>query len=219
MGIIGQFKSRILGNCCTLQDADIILTTTHAAKGMEWDTVQVCDDFISLAEFNITRARNTSNSQMEYQCQFNCPKYADEINLWYVATTRAKKVLAVPPKFTTLLVELEQLDNIQKQYLQENNIMDSSNKRKYSCGGQAVTMHEVLQLYKQLNLPCFQELKQSSGLFIYGSPAAQQINVSMQWLYKAIWQHTSTPQIAFKLIRRELLLSECLSRGLVFSTI
>ena len=147
---IAKFQSRILGNCCTLQDADIILTTTHAAKGMEWDTVQLCNDFMPLAEFNITRRRNTSNSQMEHQCKFNCPKHLDELNLWYVATTRAKRVLAVPSKFTALLDELEQLQTIHNHNPHLANSHHESNKRKYSCGGQAATLQEALELHNQL---------------------------------------------------------------------
>ena len=33
-----------------VKDADFILPTCHAAKGLEWDCVEVCDDFLNLRE-------------------------------------------------------------------------------------------------------------------------------------------------------------------------
>lgn len=44
------FESHVLGDkqCCE-EDADIILTTCHGSKGLEWDHVQLCDDFLDLS--------------------------------------------------------------------------------------------------------------------------------------------------------------------------
>jgi superfamily I DNA/RNA helicase len=52
------------------EDADIILTSAHKSKGLEWDSVLLLKGFINLAENEPTQ---------------------EEINLLYVALTRAKK--------------------------------------------------------------------------------------------------------------------------------
>jgi F-box protein 18 (helicase) len=59
----------------TLDDAEIILTTAHKSKGLEWDNVLLIDDFPNLVENNAL----IDHSRLE----------KDEFNLIYVAMTRA----------------------------------------------------------------------------------------------------------------------------------
>jgi superfamily I DNA/RNA helicase len=59
-------------------DADVIVTTAHRSKGLEWDHVRVMDDFSDPLDRDLTLAARS-----------------DEINLLYVAATRAKKILAL----------------------------------------------------------------------------------------------------------------------------
>lgn len=76
------------------------LTTAHTAKGLEWDSVTVCNDFRVLkaigeffADKSISHAK-VVQSNMSYLDYFlkHCKeqKYIDELNLYYVAITRAK---------------------------------------------------------------------------------------------------------------------------------
>ena len=58
----------------TLDDADIILTTAHKSKGLEWNNVLLIDDFPNLVENNAL----VDHSRLE----------KDEFNLIYVAMTR-----------------------------------------------------------------------------------------------------------------------------------
>lgn len=58
--------------------ADIIFTTTHKSKGLEYDQVIMADDFISKKEIV-----NTKN-KLSFQ------KANEELNIYYVAATRAK---------------------------------------------------------------------------------------------------------------------------------
>jgi superfamily I DNA/RNA helicase len=58
--------------------ADVIVTTAHRCKGLEWDHVQLMDDFMD----PLDRMMDTDTR-------------SDEINLLYVAATRAKKCLAL----------------------------------------------------------------------------------------------------------------------------
>nr|XP_033813910.1 F-box DNA helicase 1 isoform X2 [Geotrypetes seraphini] len=74
--------------------ADFILGTVHKAKGMEFETVHVSDDFVKVpcARHNIQRLH------------FRVDLYAeDEWNLLYVAVTRAKKHLMITKSIENIL--------------------------------------------------------------------------------------------------------------------
>jgi len=60
-------------------EATLTVSTAHRAKGLEWDAVELSDDF-SFEPFN---PENTLE------------QFEDEMNLLYVACTRAMKVLAI----------------------------------------------------------------------------------------------------------------------------
>ena len=61
--------------------ADIIFTTTHKSKGLEYDQVIMADDFISKKEIT-----NTKN-KLSYL------RVNEELNIYYVAATRAKNAI------------------------------------------------------------------------------------------------------------------------------
>ncbi|MBP7769991.1 MAG: ATP-dependent helicase [Aliarcobacter sp.] len=63
--------------------ADIIFTTTHKSKGLEYNQVLMADDFISKKEIT-----NTKN-KLSYQ------RINEELNIYYVAATRAKEVIVL----------------------------------------------------------------------------------------------------------------------------
>ncbi|MDY3205951.1 MAG: AAA family ATPase [Arcobacter sp.] len=63
------------------KDADIIFTTTHKSKGLEYEQVLMADDFISKKEIT-----NTKN-KLSYQ------RINEELNIYYVAATRAKNII------------------------------------------------------------------------------------------------------------------------------
>ena len=48
---VNTFQEHVMNHRFSADEADIILTTCHSAKVMEWDNVQVCDDFIDLKAF------------------------------------------------------------------------------------------------------------------------------------------------------------------------
>lgn len=63
------------------KQADIIFTTTHKSKGLEYNQVIMADDFISKKEIV-----NTKN-KISYQ------RINEELNIYYVAATRAKNAI------------------------------------------------------------------------------------------------------------------------------
>lgn len=72
--------------------ADMIFSTVHRCKGMEYDEVTLAADFIT--ESKIT-------SMMAWQNQVNIDKLAEEVNLLYVAVTRTKGNLNIPEELLT----------------------------------------------------------------------------------------------------------------------
>lgn len=63
------------------KDADIIFTTTHKSKGLEYEQVIMADDFISKKE--LVNIKNKLSFQ----------RANEELNIYYVAATRAKKAI------------------------------------------------------------------------------------------------------------------------------
>lgn len=61
------------------KDAELILTTGHKSKGLEWDQVEILDDFVNLRE--------------ELEEEGECIIQKEELNLLYVAITRSKQNL------------------------------------------------------------------------------------------------------------------------------
>jgi hypothetical protein len=62
------------------ENADLILSTAHKAKGREWDSVRLAPDFVS------SRLNGVD------------PNAEAEVRLFYVAMTRAKRLLVVEPE-------------------------------------------------------------------------------------------------------------------------
>ncbi|EDK8479870.1 DNA helicase [Salmonella enterica subsp. enterica] len=69
-------------------DADVTVCTAHRGKGLEWDRVQLHDDFADILDPEMPET-----------------KRYDEINLMYVATTRARKVLILDPILAELMTQ------------------------------------------------------------------------------------------------------------------
>jgi F-box protein, helicase, 18 len=83
-------------------EANMIFSTVHRCKGMEYDTVKLCDDFLTeellkeaLKEEDITERKKQ--------------QLAEEVNILYVACTRAKYRLCMP-------TNINPFDTIQWEY-------------------------------------------------------------------------------------------------------
>lgn len=71
----------------------LFLSTAHTAKGLEWDIVEVADDFIDFAEVLVKLGCDSYKEYFENFSTFKNNDLIDEFNLFYVAITRAKKSL------------------------------------------------------------------------------------------------------------------------------
>ncbi|WP_294287873.1 UvrD-helicase domain-containing protein [uncultured Chryseobacterium sp.] len=86
--IINTIKKRHVANN-DKEDADMIFSTVHRCKGMEYDSVELVNDFIS--EKRLEKLKEDKKN-----FELNIPKTNEEINLLYVAVTRAKSNLSIP---------------------------------------------------------------------------------------------------------------------------
>ncbi|KAM9705369.1 F-box DNA helicase 1 isoform 1-T1 [Menidia menidia] len=103
MCIVEKYQKRLpelikrLKSCseCDLQNADFIVGTVHKAKGLEFDTVIVNDDFVFIP---------SSDHNLDHNPDFSFSKIpADEWNLLYVAVTRAKTSVVLTKNILRIL--------------------------------------------------------------------------------------------------------------------
>jgi superfamily I DNA/RNA helicase len=73
------------------EKAEMIFSTVHRAKGMEYDAVQLVEDFIT--EARLLKLKGEAELKKE---PLNGVKWNEEINLLYVAVTRTKGLLRIP---------------------------------------------------------------------------------------------------------------------------
>jgi superfamily I DNA/RNA helicase len=71
------------------EKAEMIFSTVHRCKGMEYDAIQLVNDFIS--EDKLEKLKEDKKAE-----EINATKLNEEINLLYVAVTRTKNSIHIP---------------------------------------------------------------------------------------------------------------------------
>jgi len=87
-GIINNIKSQHVDND-DKDKADMIFSTVHRCKGMEYDSIQLVNDFIN--EEKLKKLKEDEKKDASYLSRLN-----EEINLLYVAITRTRNSLHIP---------------------------------------------------------------------------------------------------------------------------
>lgn len=87
--LIKSLKSKHVGDE-EKEKAEMIFSTVHRSKGMEYDAVQLVEDFVTEGKLE------KLNSEKKEDEQINVAKWNEEINLLYVAITRTKGILRIP---------------------------------------------------------------------------------------------------------------------------
>ena len=98
--IVKEYGSRIPGLIKTLKEkhvpdaerssAEMVFTTVHRCKGMEYDAIQLVNDFITEAALERFKEENNKKSNPS-------PAHlSEEINLLYVAVTRTRSTVRLP---------------------------------------------------------------------------------------------------------------------------
>ncbi len=85
--IIREIKAKHVENDAREQ-AEMIFSTIHRSKGMEYDAIQLVNDFITEESIEKTLA--------DFSEKANFSKLNEEINLLYVAVTRTKNSIHIP---------------------------------------------------------------------------------------------------------------------------
>ena len=94
-GLISELKNNHAAN---KEDADMIFSTVHRCKGMEYDEVTLLKDFIT--EEKLKKMIAQMGGEKISQADIN--RLGEEINIFYVAATRAKNRLVMPPEINPL---------------------------------------------------------------------------------------------------------------------
>jgi superfamily I DNA/RNA helicase len=78
---------------CEKDNAEIIFSTVHRCKGMEYDSIELADDFIT--EKKLKKIIENQKDDKNEQNQRSIIALNEEINLLYVAITRTKNIINI----------------------------------------------------------------------------------------------------------------------------
>ena len=93
--LINELKSN---HTASKEEADMIFSTVHRCKGMEYDEVTLLNDFVT--EEKVKRSFDQNGGEKISEVDRN--KLAEEINILYVAVTRARNKLNIPVEINPL---------------------------------------------------------------------------------------------------------------------
>jgi len=145
--IIKAIKDKHIGND-DKENAEMIFSTVHRCKGMEYDTIQLVNDFITKEKLEKHKAEIKQDG-------FNSSKLNEEINLLYVAITRAKNSIHIPetiipvdfpasPQIHILRVLTEEEKQEKNKEIQEKPKLNL----KKEISGKSYSVNEVRVKYK-----------------------------------------------------------------------
>jgi F-box protein 18 (helicase) len=121
VGVVDEFRhdtpdlvhSLVTNQVANQDDASVVFSTAHKAKGLDWNFVEVADDFKILAD---TEELLSKDALAEVNDQ--------ELNLLYVAFTRAKTALQLNKETKTWM------DNLEKHRIDRNLAIQRLERRR-----------------------------------------------------------------------------------------
>lgn len=164
--IINTIKKRHVGNN-KKEEADMIFSTVHRCKGMEYDSVELVNDFIS--EKRLEKLKEDKKS-----FELNIPKTNEEINLLYVAVTRAKNTLSIPETLLpdTFILESPAIHVIKVK--EDDEVLPkktSAGTKTRNKTGNTFSLEQVRTTHKGAYKPWTQdEDEELAGMFSDGCP-------------------------------------------------
>ena len=144
--IIQSIKDKHVDN---KDEAEIVFSTVHRSKGMEYDVVQIVNDFVS-EELLIKQKENNKEENNYSPAQIH-----EEINLLYVAITRTRNRVYVPktlmptehphsPKILVMKPISKEIDN-----MQATTNMPNGTEYKYLEKVYDISLNEAALKYSQ----------------------------------------------------------------------
>lgn len=155
-GIIKTIKEKHIDNN-NKENADIVFSTVHRCKGMEYDAIQIVNDFSTKEKLEKFAADITKDDM-------NFGQLNEEINLLYVAITRAKSSIYIP---STLMPSdfpaSKQINNISLDKEEEKPVRARQKSMVAVESGangkeKAYTFDEIRTIHKDAYKPWIKEL-------------------------------------------------------------
>eukprot|EP01047_Picozoa_sp_COSAG01_P029360 COSAG01_NODE_2012_length_8655_cov_3.344086_3_plen_762_part_00 len=119
--VMALWKEHVLDKQYNQDEANVVLSTIHSAKGMEWDDVEICgDSMCALSAIKVVdceedgqptrvaaiKSASSPCTGPNPRAMFDMKEFGDDLNLWYVAVTRAKKRLSLPTQLKELMDDI-----------------------------------------------------------------------------------------------------------------
>jgi superfamily I DNA/RNA helicase len=157
--IIKKIKEKHIGND-KKEDAEMIFSTVHRSKGMEYGAVQIVDDFIT--EEKLEKLKKEDEKETS-----DFDKLNEEINLLYVAVTRSKNHVFIPETFISKNYSGSSNIHIMKVPDDEEKPSTSAQfkpkarkkEKKGSSNGKAYTYEKARKKHKSAYKPWTKELE------------------------------------------------------------
>ncbi|KAL7464606.1 hypothetical protein ACHAXS_004946 [Conticribra weissflogii] len=101
MKAIQVFQAKVTSQMFSLEEADIILTTCHSSKGLEFDNVELCNDFLNVPKASFTCILRADHHHPAFLCSAASEHPASTKRLKFV------KMLSLPESFESLLSDFD----------------------------------------------------------------------------------------------------------------
>lgn len=135
------------------EKAEMIFSTVHRCKGMEYDAIQLVNDFIT--EEKLEKLKEDKKAE-----EINATKLNEEINLLYVAVTRTKNSIHIPESLmpidfpnSTQIHIIKIVSEEEKQQAKEAEVRNKESKSE-----KAYSVDEVRSKHKDAYKPWTPEL-------------------------------------------------------------
>lgn len=132
-------------------NAEMIFSTVHRCKGMEYDAIHLVNDFVSEEKLEKLMG-NTKEDGL------NVGKLNEEINLLYVAITRAKNSLHIPELLMPADFPTSKNILVMQDASRSPEVMSAYKQSSYKELGLAYSVDEVRTVHKDAYKPWTQEL-------------------------------------------------------------
>jgi len=155
-GIIKAIKEKHIDND-DKESAEMIFSTVHRCKGMEYDTIQIVNDFISEDKLE-KLLKEIKNDDLDFG------KLNEEINLLYVAITRARSSVHIPetllPDDFTPSKQIHIIQNVNEEDKEVASMPNLPIKQKTNVNSveKAYSVDEVRTRHKDAYKPWTEEL-------------------------------------------------------------
>lgn len=144
------------------EKAQIIFSTVHRCKGLEYDVVHLVNDFINEEMVLKNKLEVDLNPAL-------LPKFKEEINLLYVAITRTRNLLFIPedlmpipfppaPQIQILKTQLDDTEGFDGKHLTKSSLVKEKIPKKVEEKEKAYTYDEVRKEHHSAYQPWTQEL-------------------------------------------------------------